>query len=237
MVKKNMLESVNHNTFNFMADLAENNSKVWFDSQRERYVNHVREPLKALAGSLSDPISALFPDFSDKPRVSRINNDLRFNPDKAPYKEHIWISFGVRGNSADIFAAVDKNGWTAGCGLSSPKRDDLTHWRRNLIDNHAEWVQQYEAINNKRKLNAHYGDMYKKPLFEDTPANISHLVQTKGVWIYFEPQHHFSGTPEEDFMRAILQLLPLYMFMVDSDLSIPQRIVGLHANISNYLSK
>jgi len=220
-----------------MSELSSNNSKAWFDTQRERYANHIREPMKAIAQFLAEPVSALFPEFSGAPKVSRINNDLRFNPDKSPYKDYMWISFGIRGAVADIFAAIDKNGWTAGCGLSSPKRDEMNHWRRNLIDNHDEWTQHFKAVNEKRKFNLHFGDKYKKPLYDDTPPDIFDLVQSKSIWIVFEPLREFSGTPEEDFMRAILQISPLYMFMVDSDVSMPNRLVGVHASISNYIRR
>ncbi len=234
---KKITETIDQKTFDFMKELADNNTKAWFDSNRDRYIRHVRDPLKALANSLAEPISALFPEYSGTPKVSRINNDIRFQPDKAPYREHIWISFGVKESAANIFAAIDKNGWTAGCAIHSSKRDDLHHWRRNLIDHHTEWKHHSDSIMQKRKFELHFGDKYKKPLFEDIHSDIRDLVQAKGVWIVFDPHREFAGTPEEDFMRAILQISPLYMFMVESDMAVPQRLVGIHSNVSNYARK
>ena len=76
-------------SFQFMKDLWDNNNKSWFDENRKRYEKVLRNPMKELAEDLSGPISIILPEFTGKVKVSRINNDIRFSPNKPPYKEHM----------------------------------------------------------------------------------------------------------------------------------------------------
>jgi len=40
------MKTLGSETFQFMADLWENNNKAWFDENRKRYESEVRKPLK-----------------------------------------------------------------------------------------------------------------------------------------------------------------------------------------------
>ena len=202
-------------TFQFMKELWENNNKAWFDANRKRYEKVLRNPIKELAEMLAGPVSLVLPEFNFKPKVSKINNDIRFSPNKPPYKEHMWISFGGGHGCAlaDVFTAVDRNGWTTGCGIGSNKRDPLDEWRRNLIDNIDLWRKYASAIGLGKNVIKHLEQSYKKPLFPDTPEDIYDIVQAKGIWIVDSPRESFAGEPEVDIYIGICKFLPLYHFM------------------------
>lgn len=72
----------------FFKELAANNHKEWFDSNRKRYETVVREPFKdfvaQLIMALSERDSEL--DLEPKQAIFRINRDIRFSKDKTPYK-------------------------------------------------------------------------------------------------------------------------------------------------------
>jgi len=80
----------------FFSELAENNHKEWFDANRSRYENFVKVPFKAFVGELllrlrqHDP--QLLPDVAQA--IFRINRDVRFAKDKAPYKLHMGALIG-----------------------------------------------------------------------------------------------------------------------------------------------
>lgn len=72
----------------FFKELAANNNKDWFDKNRKRYENEVREPFKLF---VTDLIGALAKNDNDldieaKDAIFRINRDIRFSKDKTPYK-------------------------------------------------------------------------------------------------------------------------------------------------------
>ena len=193
--------------------------------------------MKSLAEALAAPIYELIPEFAGQPKVSRIYNDLRFHPNKQPYKEHMWISFGVKENPADIFVAIDKDGWTAGCGIEGIKKEHLHNWRRNLIDNNTIWRSQLEELESNHKIHYLFGDKYKKPIFPDIPESVFELVQAKKVWLFLDVRRKFNSAPEKDFFRAICQLMHLYLFMVVAPSAIQPELSNLSQKFSTLALK
>lgn len=75
----------------FLADLAENNNKAWFDANKARYlearaaVDRLTEELIAGIRSFDDTVGPL----SVRDCIFRIYKDVRFSKDKLPYKTHM----------------------------------------------------------------------------------------------------------------------------------------------------
>ena len=76
----------------FFIDLAPNNHKDWFDLNRKRYENSVKEPFKNFVQHLIAEIAKIdssFKDLEAKDCIFRINRDIRFSKDKTPYKMNV----------------------------------------------------------------------------------------------------------------------------------------------------
>jgi hypothetical protein len=83
--------------FKFFASLAKNNNRDWFQARKDVYERACREPMKALMAAVDPPFGAGW--------LSRINNDMRFNRDRVPYKARIdaavkghYVSVGAQGS-------------------------------------------------------------------------------------------------------------------------------------------
>ena len=72
----------------FFKELAANNHKDWFDENRKRYKNSVKEPFDHFVGDLILNIRKLDSRvlIEAKDATFRINRDIRFSPNKEPYK-------------------------------------------------------------------------------------------------------------------------------------------------------
>lgn len=72
----------------FFKDLAPNNNKDWFDTNRKRYEESIREPFKVFVTDLIEEISKVDAEvqITQKESIFRINRDIRFSKDKTPYK-------------------------------------------------------------------------------------------------------------------------------------------------------
>src|SRR5260370_35447238 len=68
----------------FFHGLKRDNSKAFFEAHRQVYEEQVRQPMEALLAELEQDLA---PDIEAK--IFRLNRDLRFSPDKPPYKEHL----------------------------------------------------------------------------------------------------------------------------------------------------
>jgi uncharacterized protein (TIGR02453 family) len=64
--------------FAFYAELEDNNNREWWLEHKDRYNTLVRDPLTALLAELE-------PRFGPA-KIFRPNRDIRFSPDKSPYK-------------------------------------------------------------------------------------------------------------------------------------------------------
>src|SRR5438094_3336638 len=76
----------------FFHGLKRDNSKAYFEAHRQVYEEQVRQPMEAL---LTEIERDLGPDIEVK--VFRLNRDLRFTPDKRPYKEHLGAYLSTAG--------------------------------------------------------------------------------------------------------------------------------------------
>ena len=212
--------------FQFLEDLYANNRKEWFDDNRVRYEQHVREPMKTIAKELSGPVSLILPDFEGKPKLSRINNDIRFSPNKPLYKEHVWISFTKPSEnfSADLFVAISRRGWSAGAGIGSPKRDQLEYWRENLIRHNELWTRYANTIGIGDSVGVFAENPYRRPLYESIPQNVYELVQARSTWIVSTPELTIPEDPARGFFNRMMLMLPAYLFMSVTPDELPDRL-------------
>lgn len=79
----------------FLADLAANNERAWFQPRKADYERLLKAPLEALCDALAARFEARgIPLRADPARSPfRIYRDVRFSKDKSPYKTNIGASF------------------------------------------------------------------------------------------------------------------------------------------------
>ena len=83
----------------FFEQLEHDNSKEWFDENREMYHREIRDPFKDFAFIVASKLQEFDEIIDSSPYIYRINNDLRFQPDKLPYKLHKSASFSPVANA------------------------------------------------------------------------------------------------------------------------------------------
>lgn len=104
--------------FAFFANLAKHNDREWFHAHKDVYERACREPMKALMAAIDPPLGAGW--------MSRINNDMRFNRDRAPYKTR--IEAGVKGH----YVSVGARGMYVGTGFYKPEPAALRTLRESM---------------------------------------------------------------------------------------------------------
>lgn len=98
---------IEKSTLEFLSDLKLNNSREWFERNRERYTR-AKSNYETFIQALIDSISVFDPilkGLEAKNCIYRINRDIRFSPDKTLYKSHFG-AFIVKGGrkNGDRFA-------------------------------------------------------------------------------------------------------------------------------------
>jgi uncharacterized protein (TIGR02453 family) len=131
----------------FLRRLRRNNRRDWFERHRAVYETEVRDPLRALVEEMDVRLARLAPELMGDPRRSifRIHRDVRFSPDKSPYKTNAACQFyhhdAGRGAGVDAegagaglyFQLADGDCFVAG-GIWMPARPTLDRVRDRLAD-------------------------------------------------------------------------------------------------------
>jgi uncharacterized protein (TIGR02453 family) len=106
--------------FAWFAGLEADNSRDWFQANREVYDTEVRGPLAELLEELA----------GDAPVwVTRPNRDLRFSKDKSPYKTRCYGTIDGR-----LYAELARDGLFAGTGYYTMDGDQLARYRAAVDD-------------------------------------------------------------------------------------------------------
>jgi uncharacterized protein (TIGR02453 family) len=108
----------------FFHGLKRDNSKTYFEAHRQVYEEQVRQPMEALLGELEKDLGQ--PDIEVK--IFRLNRDLRFSPDKRPYKEHLGAYLSSP-RAGGVYLQVSDDGLYVALGSHEMAPDQLTRYR------------------------------------------------------------------------------------------------------------
>jgi uncharacterized protein (TIGR02453 family) len=134
--------------FRFLRELAKNNSRGWFQANRERYEADLREPCLRFISDLDPLLRRVSRRLVADSRPSggslfRIYRDTRFSRDKSPYKTHAGMYFPVRGgkdvHTPGFYLHVEPGGCFAAAGLWHPDSAALAKVREAIVARPATW--------------------------------------------------------------------------------------------------
>lgn len=95
---------ISKSLFDFLEQLGAHNSKEWMDANRDWYQT-VRKEYLAFADKLIKIYERIDPDFHDmRPQdvIFRINRDIRFSKNKAPYKNWMSVYLAPGGKNREL---------------------------------------------------------------------------------------------------------------------------------------
>ena len=216
--------------FQFLLGLVENNNKPWFDEHRREYEAEVLGPVKAFVTELGPIIHMLSEDFETEPRVgrtiSRINNDIRFQKNRPPYRPFIYIAFPQRGhkwsNSAVLYVALTPKGVSIGFFPGGHKELLIGPIQQRIRDN----TRLFQRYLDERGIAKSYWELAGEG---DGPLTKWPLPTSARRWIKldnFMVGEQFLSTNRAVSRRSFLDkaqqifldLYPLWMFATSNDL-------------------
>jgi uncharacterized protein (TIGR02453 family) len=128
----------------FMADLAANNDRSWFQPRKAEFERLIKDPFEALIAALAERFERRDIPLHADPRrsVFRIYRDTRFSKDKSPYKTHLGASFPwIEGQTPDERAHGNGGYFNfqpgemyVGGGMWQAEKPRLDAFRRAVID-------------------------------------------------------------------------------------------------------
>ncbi|GHV57961.1 hypothetical protein FACS1894182_08290 [Bacteroidia bacterium] len=215
-------------TFQFFAELEENNYKPWFDEHKPIYEWEVLQPMKALANALVPFFATVDSqmDFRPAKLISRIYRDIRFSNDKTPYKKHMWISYqrAFPRQSPEwmsfpgFYMEVGKEGSHYGMGMFDAQKKVMDRYRE-MIEYQPEQFREITDGLVKKHDFAIEGEEYKRPLNSSLDEYFQPWIQRKSIWVTKHIPVNSDLLLSEKLIaymeKEFALLQPLYDFFVD----------------------
>jgi uncharacterized protein (TIGR02453 family) len=142
--------------FVFLKQIKRNNRRDWFLKNRDRYEELVRQPSLRLITDLGFRMRGISPWIvvNAKPNggsLMRVYRDIRFSPDKSPYKTHVGMSFHHAGSNEDIhgpgyYLHLDARASFVAAGTWRPDRRSLAKIRDAIAWKADEWKKAKRGL-------------------------------------------------------------------------------------------
>jgi uncharacterized protein (TIGR02453 family) len=150
-------------TLQFLKGLKKNNHKAWFDEHRSAYDAAKQDYIRFLQQVIQQlsKKDASIADIQAKDCLFRINRDVRFSKDKAPYKTNFgaYISKGGRKSTyAGYYFHLEPGGAFCGAGLWMPMPPELARVRQEIDYCHNEFSKILKSASYRK----YFTDLYRE---------------------------------------------------------------------------
>lgn len=144
--------------FEFLQELKANNNREWFEANRSRYLEFVRDPMLAFIAAFRPRLANISPYLIADPKPNggsmlRLYRDLRFSKSKDPYKAmaaaYFWHQAGKE-NLPGIYLHFDPEHRYLALGLWRP----ATAIRREVTDAIANRPEDWKRAISDRQFKA-----------------------------------------------------------------------------------
>jgi uncharacterized protein (TIGR02453 family) len=181
--------------FRFLNELAVNNDRTWFQENRQRYEDDLRQPALAFIVAMGPEIRKLSPHLQADPRpvggsLFRIYRDIRFSKDKSPYKDHVGIQFrheaGRDAHAPGLYLHLQPRNCFVAAGIWQPATATAHRIRAAIADAPRDWSAALNRLQRDGGWQEH-GESLKRPprgVAKDHPL-LDELKRKS--WITFKP--------------------------------------------------
>ncbi len=210
----------------YLRNVRDNNSKIWYEEHREDYKKYVRQPFYDLIEDLTPAVREIDPTLITEPAkcLSRIYRDSRFTNDKHLYRDSAWIVFRRPGATTlegpVFYAEIMRSGARYGMGAydSSPKT--MAALRNFITDSPELFYQAVKPVTDSGLLIL--GDKYKR-----TQTGIPEKAVDLGLEEWYRLKNFYVSSPllphEAFYSNAIVKeisekfavLGPFYKLLLD----------------------
>jgi uncharacterized protein (TIGR02453 family) len=153
----------------FLRDLAKNNERNWFVPRKEIYETELLAPLQALVADTTKALrTAKIPIAADPTRSTfRIYRDIRFSPDKRPYKTNLGAYLppdGARDKSGGLYVHIQPKQSFAAIAFYELDKTELLRWRNEMARNPKRFQTMLKALErNGLRLSVEHESLKRMP--------------------------------------------------------------------------
>lgn len=214
-------------TVEYLRSLREHNDREWFTAHRDSYEQYWLEPAQAFVRAAGERLESISEDLVAEPRVNasimRINRDIRFSPDKRPYKDHLdlWFWEGDRKDAVSgLFFRLSPDALIIGAGAHGFSPERLTAFREAVMDPRLGDALEAVVREVEEAGYALGGERYKRvPRGYEGEGERARLLRFGGLFAGSEvplPEWAFTAEVLDRCLEDWRQLAPLHRWLVTS---------------------
>ena len=165
-----------------------NDSKAFYEENKEKIKANMTVPMRQIAASLSDMMLDIDPFMNTIPTkmVSRVRRDTRYTHDKHLYRENMWIMFMRPKKEWHMYPCmwfeVTPRAWSGGVGTYEVSADYMEVFREHLRNDPEGFKKAVKsALSTGAMLDA---ECYKRPK-PDCPAGLENFYNAKYLYFAF----------------------------------------------------
>ncbi|HMW18751.1 MAG TPA: DUF2461 domain-containing protein [Accumulibacter sp.] len=209
-------------SFQFLHNLREHNTKEWFQTHRQDYQQFIFQPMQDLVEDLAPLMLSIDPLVEVTPAVNktiaRIYRDIRFSKDKSPYRTTQWLAFKRprqewQNHPAYFFELLPES-YRFGMGFYCADRNTMDRFRADLDNNPTPFLAATGFFN--QGLFALEGESYKRPLKADIPPALHDWYNRKSFYLVNSQPVGEKGIPAAfsgELATAFEALAPFYQYL------------------------
>lgn len=202
-------------------------SKLWFQENRQRYQETVLEPLRQLVRELTPWMLQIDPQLNCEPKVgkciSRIYRDTRFSRDKSVFRDVMWVSFFRRKKlyygMPGFFFEFSPRRLRWGCGYYQASQETMAAARELMLENSPQFLAARQVAEADPAYRQE-GERYKRSRYPKQPEELRRWLDLKNLCLLTE-QEDLSLLFQEDLAqvlgRKFEQLNPYYTFLLQAE--------------------
>jgi uncharacterized protein (TIGR02453 family) len=208
--------------FEFLTAIEKNNDREWFNRNKSLYefaLKNIQDFVTAIIEGIIS-FDASVGGQEAKKCIYRIYRDVRFSPDKRPYKEHFGASIvpqGKKSNNAGYYLHIQSNMSFIGGGLWCPDSALLKKIREEIYYSPEELYQILESKDFKSVFGELMDlDTLKRPP-RNYPADFEYIKLLQYRHFCAERLVNNSETLDDDFLKKCINtyksLFPLINYL------------------------
>jgi uncharacterized protein (TIGR02453 family) len=202
---------LSNDTLKFLKGLKKNNNKPWFEANRKAYENAQSE-IKAFMGEWIQAYGkkdSSIADLDPGKCLFRIHRDIRFSPDKTPYKKNLgaYINKGGKNkNTAGFYLHIEPGNCFFGAGNYMPTSEELAKIRQEIDYN----FPAFKKIIGEKKFKTEFGELSAENKLKRPPKGYDdenpaiEFLKLKGFTVFRKLSDE--ELTSKDFVKMITQL-------------------------------
>ena len=223
---KDQLKDFPKKTISYLNKLSKNNTREWFEANRDKYNSDFLEPCFRFVVEMGDKLQDIDPDIVAIPKVDksifRLHRDVRFSKDKTPYKTnaglYFWNGKMKKMDASGFYFHLEPKLFGVGLGIYMFPPHLLKKYR-NVVSDSSTSRELHQIVRSLEKKGFSVGGKKFKKTPKGYDSNILYpgYLLYDGIYAWYESDTFSKidgGKSVNYIFKVFKEMLPLHRWLI-----------------------